>query len=179
MIDFNVSLLAHEPWTASMMPARKAEMLADSETVDSSDAVTAVAEAIPDTVPDRWHQSEMNAASEHWHVSQPLDASDSSHPQSLEGQFRKLAAQWKRESQFMSSPMDMVALPSYLHIMALGKRVVPLLLEELNREMDHWFVALHILTGHNPVSESMAGRVDEMTAAWLKWGQTQGLIHRS
>jgi hypothetical protein len=90
--------------------------------------------------------------------------------------FHKLVDRWKHESLLMSSPMEMASLPSYLQIIELGKPILPLLLEELQRDPDHWFRALTALTGENPVPPSAAGKLHEMTAAWLEWGKRHGYI---
>ena len=58
----------------------------------------------------------------------------------------------------------------------MGPSVVPLILEELRREPDHWFCALEMTTDENPVSKEDQGHVQAMTNAWTKWGQRQGLI---
>ena len=58
----------------------------------------------------------------------------------------------------------------------MGQVVVPLLLAELVREPDHWFIALHELTGAGPVPKESRGRLHEMAAAWVSWGKDNGLI---
>jgi hypothetical protein len=95
-------------------------------------------------------------------------------PGNLEERFRTLAAQWKRESLFLSSTTEMMELPSYQQIIALGPAVVPLLLRELEREPDHWFWALKVLTGANPVPEEQRGKVREMAKCWVDWGRKHG-----
>ena len=67
----------------------------------------------------------------------------------------------------------MSRLPSYQAIINLGPSVVPLLLRELEREPDHWFVALHTLTGADPVPVESRGKVREMAHAWVQWGLAQ------
>lgn len=92
----------------------------------------------------------------------------------LEKHFRELAATWKRERGPHSSAARLADHPAYRAIMALGPAVVPLILGELAREPDHWFRALHELTGANPVPEAARGRLNEMALAWLVWGRQQG-----
>ena len=84
----------------------------------------------------------------------------------LEERFRQLAAQWKQESLFLSSTTAMADLPSYQKIIALGPPVVPLLLRELERDPDHWFWALKVLTGANPVPADQRGDVRERASAY-------------
>jgi hypothetical protein len=91
-------------------------------------------------------------------------------------QFGRLVRQWKEERGPTSSARRMAAHPAYRAIVGLGKPAVPLLLAELERQPDHWFIALHELTGANPVPESARGRVAVMAAAWVQWGKEHGLI---
>ena len=48
------------------------------------------------------------------------------------------------------------------------------LLRELEKEPDHWFVALRTITGADPVAPEDAGRMDRMSAAWVRWGKEHG-----
>lgn len=93
----------------------------------------------------------------------------------IEQRFRELVGQWKEKTRFLSSIHDMVSHPAYLQIIGMGKEALPLLLEELRREPDHWFVALQAITGKNPIPPTVRGDVEKMTQAWLSWGE----IHQS
>jgi hypothetical protein len=62
-------------------------------------------------------------------------------------QFGRLVRRWKAERGPTSSARRMAAHPAYRAIVGLGKPAVPLLLAELERHPDHWFNALHELTG--------------------------------
>ena len=93
----------------------------------------------------------------------------------IEHRFRQLVAQWKEETRFLSSIHEMVSHPAYLQIIGLGNQAVPLLLDELRREPDHWFVALQAITGTNPIPQSASGDVEKMTQAWLAWGEQHEL----
>jgi hypothetical protein len=90
--------------------------------------------------------------------------------------FRSLTEQWRQTSRWLSSVHAMVANPAYLQIVGMGSPVVPLILEELQRRPDHWFPALGAITGENPVNEADAGNIRRMTAAWLEWGRSRGLV---
>jgi hypothetical protein len=70
----------------------------------------------------------------------------------------------------------MASHPAYQEIIGMGQKVVPLLLTELKRKPDFWFVALREITGENPVPPESAGRIEEMARAWLKWGRSKGYI---
>jgi hypothetical protein len=90
-----------------------------------------------------------------------------------EQRFLNLVATWKRDRGPHSSSARLAEHPAYQQIIALGPEVIPLVLRELEREPDHWFRALHVLTGADPVPSESRGKVREMTAAWLRWGQVQ------
>lgn len=97
-------------------------------------------------------------------------------PQELETRFRQLARKWINETEYLSSAARMAEHPTYQEIIQLGQPAVPLLLAELRRRPDFWFAALRAITGENPVPPQSAGKVKDMAAAWLAWGQAKGLI---
>src|ERR1700730_3709463 len=94
--------------------------------------------------------------------------------QEWEQRFLDLVALWKRERGPYSSSARLAEHPAYQQIIAMGPEVIPLLLRELEREPDHWFRALHGLTGADPVPPESRGKVREMAEAWLSWGREQG-----
>jgi hypothetical protein len=91
-----------------------------------------------------------------------------------EQRFATLVARWKRERGPHSSSARLAEHPAYQQIIAMGPEVVPLLLRELERQPDHWFRALHVRTGADPVPVESRGKVVEMAAAWIRWGREQG-----
>jgi hypothetical protein len=70
----------------------------------------------------------------------------------------------------------MAAHPAYQEIISMGRPAVPLLLAELRRRPDHWFLALSAITGANPVPSESAGKLAEMAEAWIRWGEAQGYL---
>jgi hypothetical protein len=90
--------------------------------------------------------------------------------------FRRLAAEWKLQSRFLSNTAQMALLSSYQRIIGMGYPVVPLILQELEREPDQWFWALEAITEENPVPPDAAGNVAAMAQAWLRWGRQRGFI---
>ena len=90
--------------------------------------------------------------------------------------FQQLARQWKAESEYMSNTAQMAMLRSYQGIIGIGPPAVPLILDELRREPDHWFWALESITLENPVPPADAGQLDKMADAWIGWGRAAGLI---
>ena len=89
--------------------------------------------------------------------------------------FASLAEAWRQEVQLTSSLTQMVLHPMYQRIIGMGVAAVPFLLRELERKPDHWFWALHAITGADPVKPEDRGKLRKMTEAWLKWGKEQRL----
>src|SRR5262249_59425632 len=90
--------------------------------------------------------------------------------------FRQVAAAWKEQSRYHSNTGGMAMIKPYQQIIGMGERAVPLILEELAREPDHWFWALEMITQENPVPPEAAGRVRQMADAWIAWGKQQGYV---
>src|SRR5438105_4459135 len=80
-------------------------------------------------------------------------------PDDLEEVFRRLIAEWRSAVAHLSSTTRRVQHPAYQRIIALGPRVVPLLLRELKGRPNHWFAALRALTGADPVPASDRGKI--------------------
>jgi hypothetical protein len=94
--------------------------------------------------------------------------------ESLEERFERLAADWHRAVAHHSSSRIRDNHPAYREIMAMGQAVVPLLLRDLETNGRHWFTALAVITGADPVAEEDAGDIAKMAAAWLRWGRENG-----
>lgn len=92
----------------------------------------------------------------------------------VEFKFLLLAYQWKQDNLFESSPWRMAAHPACQHIMGLGRRAVPLTLQQLSREADFWFEALGASTEEQPVPPEHAGNMEAMRQDWLRWGRANG-----
>jgi hypothetical protein len=90
--------------------------------------------------------------------------------------FRTLAAEWKEQARYLSDTRRMAMLRPYQAIIGMGLPVVPLILEELRDDPNHWFWALEVITDASPVPADVNGDVKRMTEAWLNWGREQGLI---
>jgi predicted transcriptional regulator len=89
-------------------------------------------------------------------------------------EFAQLAEQWRRERGATSLARCMAEHPAYRRIVAMGDKAVPFILAELEREPDHWFVALHEITGASPVPAPRRGKLKEMPEAWISWGRKHG-----
>lgn len=95
-----------------------------------------------------------------------------------EAKFGSLVEAWYRERGTSSSITEIVLCSSYLAIIAMGKdKAVPLILAQIEREgddPDHWFWALQVLTGVDPVTEEDEGDMLRMSQAWRAWGRAEG-----
>ena len=91
----------------------------------------------------------------------------------LADRFRALAEQWKRETLVLSNPTAIEGHPAYLEIVQMGADAIPLILK-LAKEPDWWFAALQDLTGADPATPEMRGKLNSLTAAWLNWGSEHG-----
>jgi hypothetical protein len=95
---------------------------------------------------------------------------------SIEEQFAALANRWHDETDFLSSPSSITSNDNYLQIISMGKRVIPMILEDLKERGGHWYPALRILSGEDPVPIEARGDVEQMKKAWLQWGRERGYI---
>lgn len=90
--------------------------------------------------------------------------------ESLQMKFKRLLAEWKHQSVFLSSATAMAMLPSYQGIIGMGEPVLPLILNELKDRPAHLFWALRAISGADPVLPEDRGNIDKMIGAWLSWG---------
>lgn len=89
-------------------------------------------------------------------------------------EFNAHVQKWKIETRHTSPVKVMIAHPSYRRIMGMGKEGLPLLFRELERQPDHWFVALSAMTGIDPVPAGAT--FIEGVSAWLEWGRAEGYL---
>ena len=94
----------------------------------------------------------------------------------IEGEFNRLASEWKSGRRRGVDVAQMVEHPAYQRIVGMGEKAIPLILEELERELDHWFPALREIAGVSPIPEESKGNLVKMREAWLKWGRSEGYI---
>ena len=89
-------------------------------------------------------------------------------------EFAQLVSKWKRDTRHSSSIMKSILHPAYLRIIGLGRPVLPLLLAELRRNPDHWFVALSSVAGTDAAEHTET--FGQAVEAWLSWGKKNALI---
>ena|ERR1051326_2861871 len=93
-----------------------------------------------------------------------------------EQRFRELADTWLRDTGYLSDPVRKFLDRSHLKIIAMGEKVLPLILRELEKKSGYWFVALDAVSSENPVRPEDQVSFDATANAWLYWGRHRGLI---
>jgi hypothetical protein len=92
----------------------------------------------------------------------------------LSQRFKALTADWKANTAHFATALQAAMHPAYQQIIGMGPFAIPLILESLEEEPDHWFWALSAITGENPVAESHKGKLQAMTQDWLAWAEQKG-----
>ncbi len=93
-----------------------------------------------------------------------------------EMKFLILKAKWEQETAILSSAREKAMHPAYQEIIGMGEAIVPLILSEMKQNPKHWFWALKSITGENPILPEQRGIMNEMTRAWLEWGNNKGYM---
>ena len=109
------------------------------------------------------------------------DAGDVQLPKNFRETFDRLVTQWRNETGMASSISKKVKDPNYQAIMEMGFPVVRLILRDLQKGPDHWFVALRTITGQDPIPVKLGVTQQTVTFqeavdAWIDWGKRRGLI---
>jgi len=93
-----------------------------------------------------------------------------------EQRFRTLVNRWRTDRRLARTATSAAMHPAYQEIIGLGREGLPLILRELEREVDHWFWALRAITGVDPVPPSDKGNLEKMAEGWLHWARSQGIV---
>lgn len=86
--------------------------------------------------------------------------------------FEELAAQWKRETWFVSSLKKRMSHLAYRKIIGMGPVALQYIFEALKQEPAYWFEALESITRENPAPHAQS--MSELRDAWLEWGAKHG-----
>jgi hypothetical protein len=123
----------------------------------------------PSTLPPKKSVTVLAAESTSIETAQPT-------PDDTEDQFGALSKQWREEVGAESSLSKITGNMNYLRIISLGKKAVPLILRDLQREPAPWFLALRAITGEQNVGREYAGNFKQMADSWISWGREKGYI---
>lgn len=88
--------------------------------------------------------------------------------------FNDLATKWRNTRNSVGSVLEMCSNFAYQQIIGMGQDAIPLILRDLENDIDHWFWALGAITGANPVVEQHRGRLKLMAQDWFAWAKKQG-----
>ena len=94
----------------------------------------------------------------------------------MKEEFNRLASEWKSGRRRGTDVAQMIEHPAYRSIVGMGEQAIPLMLEELEHELDHWFPALREIAGASPIPEESKGNLAKMREAWLQWGRDEGYV---
>jgi len=94
----------------------------------------------------------------------------------IEPEFNGLVEKWKAERSASSSTTVIAMHPAYQRIIGMGRPALPLILRELNKQLDHWFWALKAISGEDPIPAEHRGNMSQMAADWLQWGRQKGYV---
>lgn len=103
-------------------------------------------------------------------------AARADHRTELRRRFERYADEWRARTAHLSVLSQRVMHPSYQRIIGLGPEALPLIIERLVVQPDHWFWALSSISGEDPARPEDAGRFDAMRKAWIDWGRKRGLL---
>ena len=78
---------------------------------------------------------------------------------------------WKTETMFSSNSSEITNNSAYRSIIGLGKDIIPFIIEDFKQSENHWFNALELLTGENPIKSEHRGIINLMKSDWLNWAE--------
>jgi hypothetical protein len=82
--------------------------------------------------------------------------------------FNDLYSKWKQET-FLDSSSKIFDNINYQKIIALGKNILPILINNLDGSSTFLFFALYKITNENPVQLENYGNILAMTEDWKNW----------
>jgi hypothetical protein len=92
-------------------------------------------------------------------------------------EFEELAQTWYSKTKYLSVLKEKINNSYYRQIIGMGDKIIPILLEKLQRNPQHWFTALaDIARKRNPIKDEDKGNVQRMVEAWLNWGKQNSYI---
>lgn len=93
---------------------------------------------------------------------------------SVESKFLTLSKLWREEIGGSSSLSQITSNRYYLRIIAMGPKVIPHILADLQKGASPWFVALRALSEREDIGAEHAGNFRKIADAWIAWGKHEG-----
>lgn len=109
-----------------------------------------------------------------WSLEGTSDEADEEDQVAAQAEFDRFYRAWIDAVCLVSSLTRMVNDPAYQRIIAMGKRAIPPILRDLEKEPKLWGPALEAITGARPVPERNQGQIRRVAAAWLRWAKENG-----
>jgi hypothetical protein len=81
--------------------------------------------------------------------------------------FSTSAAEWEAGTAAEGNALAIVMHPAYQRIIGLGPQAVPLIIDALRTEVDHWFWALRAIVGEDKALG--AASLSEAAQRWIEW----------
>jgi hypothetical protein len=97
----------------------------------------------------------------------------------LKMKFDFLKSIWKNETLFVSNVSEITNNAAYRNIVSLGQDVLPFIFKDLQENDNHWFYALELLTGQNPIKDEHRGIVPMMKKDWIEWAESNMYINEA
>lgn len=103
-------------------------------------------------------------------------ADDTQQKRELEAKFIRLRDKWQSETSHISATSKRVLHSAYQSIIGMGQPAIPLILNELERNVDSWFWALAAIAEDDPATPESMGNGELLAAAWIAWGKQKGYV---
>jgi len=125
---------------------------------------------VEQSIIDRWSGLHHHSPTIRWEVVTPYTIFLYD-PYDAKTKFEILKQQWFEEIMFTSDPLEIVSNRHYKEIVDLGYSVVPFLLQDMKLNHSHWFTALRLIIGANPIKKEHFGDIPKMVDDWLDWSK--------
>ncbi len=92
----------------------------------------------------------------------------------IKKRFEELAQEWQSDIEFLSDINEIALHSAHQRIIGMGPKIIPLILDKIEKKPSYWFWALKSITGEDPVPPKDRGNIIKMTQHWLEWGRKNG-----
>lgn len=86
-----------------------------------------------------------------------------------------MVARWRAETYYLSSVTAKSEHSAFREIVEMGESAIPWIVEELRRNQDFLFLALHLIVKDDPTSVGAKGNPHKLIEEWLQWAERQNI----
>jgi hypothetical protein len=90
----------------------------------------------------------------------------------LEKKFKELSLRIRNHARFTKLEF-LIQEAAYKELIAMGKDILPLLIQELEVNPEYWFHALKTITSQNPIKRGNQNKNSLIANDWKEWFQSQ------